>query len=197
MDLSHVLTFWFGELDSEGLADAAHSANWWRKDAAFDADVRTRFFPLWKELRREDRADGEPPERVLARVIVLDQFSRNMFRDSGEAFSSDAQALALAKSLTERGEERALRGHHRVFSYMPFMHSEALADQERCIALFTAFHAESEGRLRTELAQNIDFARRHRDIVARFGRFPHRNRVLERSTSAEEEAFLKQPGSSF
>lgn len=197
MDPSHVLTFWFGELDQEGLADAAHSANWWRKNTDFDAEIRARFLPLWQQLKSDDKLEREAPEQLLARVIVLDQFPRNMFRDSAQAFSTDAQALALAKTLTERGEERALRGHHRVFLYLPFMHSELLADQDRCIALFTEFQAECEGRLRKELAYNLDFAQRHREIIARFGRFPHRNRALGRNTSVEEEAFLKQPGSSF
>jgi uncharacterized protein (DUF924 family) len=198
MDLSNVLAFWFGELDGEGLADAAHSQLWWRKDPEFDAQIRERFSGLWQRLTRESDVEAKTPEEELARVIVLDQFSRNMFRDQGAAFSADAQALGLARAVSERGDDRSLRGHHRVFLYMPFMHSEALADQDRCIALFTAFHDQSEaGRLRAELAQNIGFAQRHRDIIARFGRFPHRNQLLGRASSAEEKTFLTQPGSSF
>jgi uncharacterized protein (DUF924 family) len=208
MDLSPVLTFWFGQLDAEGLSDAAHSENWWRKDAAFDAQVREQFLALWQTLTHEASLAGGParldqpigselPERSLARVIVLDQFSRNMFRGQAQSFSSDPQALALAGGVCERGEDRVLRGHHRVFIYMPFMHSERLVDQDRCSELFAQFHDEAKGRLREELANNLAFAQRHRDVIARFGRFPHRNQVLGRSSSSEEQSFLSQPGSSF
>ena len=137
------------------------------------------------------------PRGRLAYVIVLDQLSRNMFRNSARAFEGDEQALEAAERGIELGHDRALRGDERVFLYMPFQHAESLAVQERGVALYRAFRDETHGALREHLTENVSFAERHRDIIAQWGRFPHRNAVLGRESSAEERDFLEQPGSSF
>lgn len=198
MNPEQVLAFWLGELDREGLASAEKKALWWRKDPSFDAEVLATFGETWSALMRGAHDDWRrEPRSLLAYVIVLDQFSRNMFRGKAQAFAGDGRALAAAREAVERGDDRALIGHERLFLYMPFMHSESLATQEQSVALFTAFRDEASGRLREELAQNVDYAQRHRDVVARWGRFPHRNQVLDRTSTAEELAFLQEPNSSF
>ncbi len=193
-----VLALWFGPLDAEGLAEPARAERWWRKDPAFDAAVRQTFEPTWERAMAGAHDDWRAtPEGTLAYVIVLDQFSRNMFRDTPQAFAGDARALETARDAIARGDDRALRGHQRLFLYLPFMHSEELATQERCVALLCAFRDESQGKLRDELSQNVKFAEAHRDIIAKWGRFPHRNEQLGRASSPEELEFLKQPGSAF
>ncbi len=198
MDSPQVLAFWFGPLGADGLANAEHQQRWWRKDAELDAEIRRRFLADWNELTR---AAGPPPtdaRELLAQVIVLDQFSRNMFRGDPRSFSADAQALSLARAAVAAGSDQSVPGHLRVFLYMPFMHSEQLADQDECVRLFAAFRDQvPPGPFRESLEDNVRFAQRHRDIIARFARFPHRNEVLGRPSTAEELEFLKQPGSSF
>ena len=177
MDIDDVLDFWF-----------ADPARWWRKDPAFDAEIRQRFEALHTAIERGDHeAWRQTPRGALAYVLVLDQFSRNMFRDTAKSFASDAQALAAAKDAIDRGFDAQLTPAERTWFYLPLMHSEALADQERCVALFQTIDAP----------ENLDFAKKHRDIIVRFGRFPHRNAILGRPSTPEELEFLTQPGSSF
>jgi uncharacterized protein (DUF924 family) len=174
--IDDVLSFWF-----------ADPARWWKKDPAFDADVRDRFLALHEAIERGEHEDWlETPSGCLAYVVVLDQLSRNMFRGTARMFQSDARARAAARRAIERGDDRSLSPDERSFLYMPFMHSEALADQDLSVALFTPAGAEQRR-----------FAEAHRDIVRRFGRFPHRNALLGRASTPEELEFLKQPGSSF
>lgn len=193
-----VLTFWLGPLDDLGLADEAHRALWWQKDPDFDTQLRQRFLVLHTHLTTEGLpSDWRIPKARLAAVIVLDQFSRNMFRDTAQMFSSDAQARDLAAALHESGDDRGLHTHERVFAYMPFMHSELLEDQRVCLDLLTELHAQSQGAAADSVAGNIEFAKQHLAIIERFGRFPHRNAILGRKSTPEEQAFLTQPGSSF
>lgn len=193
-----VLWFWFGDVDGDGLADKALAQRWWRKDPAFDQEIRGMFEPTWQAIMANQReAWLENARSRLAYVIVLDQFSRNMFRDTPEAFAGDERALAAASDGIARGHDRALQSHERVFFYMPFMHSESLAMQDRCVELFTALRDSSRGRVREAVASNVDFAKRHRDIIARWGRFPHRNVILDRESTPQEVAFLEEPNSSF
>jgi uncharacterized protein (DUF924 family) len=197
-DPEQILRFWFGGIAPDGKADAAHAEHWWQKDDAFDATIRERFLPTWQAAMRGDLdAWLQDPRGRLAYVIVLDQFSRNMFRGTPEAFAGDPRALAAAREGIELGHDRALVGEERVFLYMPFEHSERIEDQERCIALFTAFRDETEGPLRAVLEANVGYAERHREIIARWGRFPHRNAILGRASTPEELTFLTQPNSSF
>lgn len=179
-----VLDFWFaGDLSKP--RDA-----WFRKDEAFDAEIRTRFLALLHSAS-EKLPQVQDAEGALALLIVLDQFPRNLFRGSADAFASDAAAQALAKTVIQRGWDAELPPVARWFVYLPLEHSEALADQQQSVRCFESL-PDSPGR-----SGVIDYARRHHEIVARFGRFPHRNTVLGRASSEAELAFLQQPGSSF
>jgi uncharacterized protein (DUF924 family) len=163
----------------------AGPAKWYKKDEAFDAEVRRRFLGLWETARAGELAAWETTDDgALALVVVLDQFPRNMFRGDARTFSTDDQALAVAARAIARGADARIAPDLIEFLYMPFMHSERLADQDRCVALF-----RSRGR-----PENLKFAEVHADIIRRFGRFPHRNILLGRATSAEEQAFLDAGG---
>jgi len=187
-DFEEVLGFWFGPLDEQGHADAVHVSRWWKKDPAFDAEIRSRFGALHATVLRGERDLWlTTPAGRLAFILVLDQFSRNMFRDSARAFAGDGRAVEAALEGIAAGADQRLRAHERGFMYMPLMHSENLELQDRCIELFGA-----AGDVGSE-----KFAERHRDIIRRFGRFPHRNPVLGRPSTDDERAFLAQPGSSF
>ena len=196
--IEQVLSFWFGTLDEDGHAAPAHAQRWWKKDPAFDEELRRRFADLHDAIlggareRWLDSARGR-----LAYVIVLDQLSRNLFRDTPKMFAADPLALRVAEESISLGFDRALRGDERSFLYLPFMHSEDLRRQERCVVLFTAFRDEQSGPSRDRIEANLRFAEQHRDIVARWGRFPHRNEILARDSSIAELAFLEEPGSSF
>jgi uncharacterized protein (DUF924 family) len=193
-----VLLFWFGSLDAEGQATPDTMQRWFKKDLAFDQELRERFLPLHQSLLRGERADWLRTVRGrLGAVIVLDQFSRNMFRDTQDMYGADELGLAAARGLVDDGAHLALPSAERGFCYMPFMHSEALPDQEQCVALFEAMLEGTPDALRQTVEQNVRYARAHRDIVARFGRFPHRNTILGRTSTGDEVAFLKEPGSSF
>jgi uncharacterized protein (DUF924 family) len=180
-----VLDFWLG---------APHSRErgrprklWFRKSGEFDAEVRRRFQALWERAARGDLDRWRAaPLASLALVIVLDQFPRNMFRGEARAFSTDSPALAAATGAVDRGFDRLLPPSERTFVYLPFEHAEDLAAQRRSLELFG-----------TRDPGNLEWARRHHEIIARFGRFPHRNAILGRESTAEEIEFLKQPGSSF
>lgn len=158
---------------------------WFAKDTAFDAEITRRFLPAHEDAAAGKLGDWEKtPEGVYALLILLDQFPRNMFRDSPRAFATDAQALAIAERAIARGFDDAYGAPEKRFFYMPFMHSEELHDQERCIALCAAA-ADPEG---------VKYAEIHRDIIRDFGRFPHRNPVLGRDTTPAEESFLAGGG---
>ena len=189
-DATAVLEFWFG---APGAPMHGQSRpEWFRKDAAFDALVVERFGALIERALVGAIDDWPETLPALARVIVLDQFTRNAFRGTACAFAGDAMALHGARTLVASGRDRELIGVQRQFAYLPFEHAEDLAHQRTCVQLF-----EQLGRDEPALAGLAEWARRHHDIVARFGRFPHRNAVLGRTSSAEEIEFLKQPGSGF
>ncbi len=164
---------------------AAGSDRWYKRDDAFDADLRRRFLGLWRKAAAGERSCWEATDDgALALVIVLDQFPRNMFRGDVRAYSSDALALEVANRAIARGVDRRIAADLREFLYLPLMHSEHLADQQRCVELFR----------KTANADNLKYAEDHADIIRRFGRFPHRNSVLERITTPEEQAFLDRGG---
>ncbi len=171
--------FWFDEITP---------AQRWKVDAAFDQLIGERFAALHGQANRcELYGWRHEPKGRLAEIIVLDQFSRNMYRGTAVAFASDALALALAQEAVAVGADQALTAEERVFMYMPFMHSESKLIHDVALKLF-----EANG-----IQNNLDFERRHQAIVDRFGRYPHRNDILGRASTAEEIEFLKQPGSSF
>lgn len=169
-----ILHYWFDELEPQ---------DWFRVDAKTDRVIAERFADLHQQfaLAVPDIAWTQP-EPALAAILLFDQFPRNMFRGTPLAFSTDDQALELASNVLERGLDTGQPAQRRQFLYMPFQHSEVLADQERAVLLFRSLGDE----------EGLKYALEHRDIIARFGRFPHRNRVLQRGSTPEEEAFLAE-----
>jgi uncharacterized protein (DUF924 family) len=181
-----VLDFWFAE------ATAPRDV-WFRKDAAFDAQIRERFGDLIEAALAGTLGVWDAtPEGALARIVVLDQFPRNAFRDTARAFAGDALALAAARALVARGDDQRLPPLWRVFAYLPFEHAEDAAAQAESLRLFAAL-SDAEAAL----APFEDWARRHAEVIERFGRYPHRNEALGRASSEAERAFLAQPGSRF
>jgi uncharacterized protein (DUF924 family) len=189
-----VLEFWFSPGDATELAAPGKPrAEWFRKDAAFDATIHARFAGLIEAALDGGLRDwdGTSPG-ALARILLLDQFTRNIFRDAPRAFAGDTLALAAATRMVDGGEDHELPPLQRWFVYLPFEHAEDLGMQGRSVALFAAL-AEATPSLQAAL----DYAIRHRDVIARFGRFPHRNVILDRASTAEELEFLRLPGSRF
>ncbi len=198
IDQEAVIDFWFGPLDAHGRADQAQARRWFMKDEAFDQEIRLRFAALHDEVARGHHDDWlATPSGRLAYLIVLDQFSRNMFRGSARMFAADAKALAAAVDGIERGMDRRVFHDGRTFFHTPLMHAEDLAMQDRCASLFASWRDEVTDELRKGVAEGLKYAEMHRDIIRRFGRFPHRNAVLGRTSTPDELAFLQQPGSSF
>ncbi|SDA68298.1 MULTISPECIES: DUF924 family protein [unclassified Janthinobacterium] len=186
-----VLDFWFLPPDNPGYGQSR--AEWFRKDEAFDARIAERFGALIDDaLAGGLRAWEATPHGALARLIVLDQLTRNVHRGTPRAFAGDAQALALAQSLTEQGLDQQLPPMLRAFAYLPFEHAEDLAMQARAVELFQLLSQAQPG-----FESMLDYAQRHQEVIARFGRFPHRNAILGRPSTPQEVAFLRQPGSSF
>ncbi|TWG94873.1 uncharacterized protein (DUF924 family) [Mesorhizobium sp. J18] len=168
-----VLNFWFGELTPE---------DWFQQKDATDKAIRERFLPLHSDLQRNFPEEAmTDPRTALAAIIVFDQFPRNMFRRTPQAFSTDSLALKLARNAVENGLDKDLSPEERQFLCLPFQHSEELGDQERSVQLFEAIGDE----------EGIRYAVEHRDIIARFGRFPHRNKALQRKSTEEELSFLE------
>jgi uncharacterized protein (DUF924 family) len=174
-----VLHFWFHELDRKA---------WFEKSDATDVLIRDRFLALHERLAHEVSPQAAlDPRAMLAAIIVFDQFPRNMFRGTPRAFATDPLALALARQGVDAGLDRDLSKDERMFLYLPFEHSEQTAEQARCCALFALL----------EDSELLRYAQAHKDIIDRFGRFPHRNAILGRASTPEEVEFLRQPGSSF
>ncbi|MCB1671589.1 MAG: DUF924 family protein [Gammaproteobacteria bacterium] len=179
MNAEQVIRFWFTETGP---------AQRFKKDPAFDQLIIDKFSDLHRRASQCELVDWRAtPEGALAEIIVLDQFSRNMFRDTPEAFAWDPLALALAQELVRRGDDQQLDAGQRAFAYMPYMHSESKAIHELAMALFS----------QPGLENNYKFELRHKEIIDRFGRYPHRNAILGRQSSADELQFLELPGSSF
>jgi uncharacterized protein (DUF924 family) len=185
-----ILDFWFGARGSPERGTVR--AVWFRKDPGFDEEIRKRFVSLHAQAARGELDEWhDKPESLLALVIVLDQFSRNLYRDDPRGWSQDERALAFAKLALARGNDARIGPIERLFLYMPFEHSEDLEDQERAVLLMASLEAFGETRGFTQWAE------KHRDVVKRFGRFPHRNEALGRVSTPEELEFLKEPGSRF
>ena len=186
-----VLDFWFGTPD-----DPLHHSprdKWFVKDPAFDAECGQRFGALIEQALAGALGHWATlPQGALAQIVVLDQFTRNVFRGSARAFAGDARALAAAQALVAGGGDRQLTGVQRQFVYLPFEHAEDLVMQREALRLFAQLEHDEPA-----LAGLLQWAQRHHDIVERFGRFPHRNAALGRTSTAEELGFLQQPGSGF
>jgi len=193
-----VLRFWLGAYPLEADAMRGAQRQWFQKDDAFDARLREGFGSTIAQARAgrlehwADSADG-----WLALILVLDQFTRNAFRGQPDSFAGDAQALALALTGIERGHDQALPPMARMFCYLPLEHAEDLALQQRCVALFAALRDAPGAEPRAFFDGTLDYARKHQDVIARFGRFPHRNAILGRTSTPQEQAYLAQPGAGF
>lgn len=184
-----VLGFWFGEPPT-----ATPRAEWFRKDPAFDATIRARFGALVERALAGELADWDAtPGGALARIVLLDQFTRNIFRDTARAFAGDPLALVAAQAMVARGDDRRLSALQRWFAYLPFEHAEDLAVQRESLRLFGTLAEEAP----VVGGDALLWARKHCDVIERFGRYPHRNAMLGRASTAEELAFLREPGSSF
>jgi uncharacterized protein (DUF924 family) len=192
MTAQDVLDFWFLPPAAPGYGKPR--PEWFRKDPAFDAQIRERFGALIAQavaggLREWDL---EGPQGTLARILVLDQFTRNAHRDTPGAFAGDMLALQAARALVDSGADRALEPQQRAFAYMPFEHAEDARMQECAVELFARLAQEHEG-----FTEMLDYAHRHRGVIARFGRFPHRNPILGRASTPDELQYLGQPGAGF
>lgn len=184
-----ILEFWFGR---PGTAEHGSSrSSWFRKDPAFDAEIWARFGVAIETALAGGFADWGSPRGALARILLLDQFTRNCFRDTPRAFAGDAPALAAAEDVVARGDDLALAPLERWFVYLPFVHAESPHAQEQSLTLFRRLRDE------TGLAEPLPWAERHAAVVRLFGRFPHRNAILDRASTPEEVAFLAAPGSRF
>lgn len=186
-----VLDFWFD--GDDGRSRGQPRAEWFRKDRGFDHLIASRFGPWLEQALAGGLQDwAVTPTGTLALILVLDQFSRNVHRGSPRAFAGDARALALARGLVSAGEDRHLSSLQRWFVYLPFEHAEDTAAQDESVRLFTALAAED-----ARLADALDYAHRHREVILRFERFPHRNAVLGRASTSEEAAYLARPDAGF
>ncbi|MBY0270675.1 MAG: DUF924 domain-containing protein [Burkholderiales bacterium] len=193
-----VLDFWFGPATGDAATAQSQQKLWWSKNAEVDADIRNRFAALVETAASGKLDDWAQHARGrLALILLFDQFPRNMYRDTPRAFAHDPLARQLALAGIAAGADRELRAIERVFFYLPLEHAESPELQERCVALFTALAAGVPEADRKTFKGYVDYAVRHRDVIHRFGRFPHRNHILGRASTPEEIAFLKQPGSSF
>ena len=195
-----VLSFWFGDASAtDPLATAkSKEALWWGGDPATDRAIDTRFGAARRlAIAAELPAWMATPRGRLAAIILVDQFSRNIHRGTPQAFAHDPHARNMCHDGLARGDDTALAPLERVFFYLPLEHSESIQEQEHSVRLYEQLARQAGSDLQTLFESYADFARRHRDVIRRFGRFPHRNKILGRPSTAEEEAFLAQPGSSF
>jgi uncharacterized protein (DUF924 family) len=195
--IEDVLSYWFGDLQSSDYPQS-RPALWFGKSPETDATIKERFLDSWQAAGRGELDDWDASGRgLLAHVLVLDQFSRNMFRDSPGMYTFDHLAQDLVIQAIVDGRDRQLLPLERSFLYMPLMHAENRALQRLGVRVYAALRAEATPADRKAYEMNHDYAVQHADIVERFGRFPHRNGILGRESTAEEVAFLKEPGSSF
>ncbi|WP_144393931.1 DUF924 family protein [Pleionea sediminis] len=179
MNYSEVLNFWFDEIEPK---------SWWQKSNEFDRLITERFGHVHTAATLGELYEWRvTPKGRLAEIIVLDQFSRNIYRNNAKSFLFDTVALVLSQEAINCGDDKKLETHQRLFLYMPFMHSESKVIHEKAVELFSEPGLEG----------NLDFEMRHKAIIDRFGRYPHRNIVLGRESTAEEVEFLQEPGSSF
>lgn len=184
-----ILDFWFAE---------ANAAHWFAASHTFDAQIREHFGTAMQAAASGQLDDwAATPSGWLALLILLDQFPRNVYRDDPRAWATDPAAQRTALSGLARGDDRQLPAIQRVFAYLPLEHAEDRALQQRSVALFEALQREAAVEQRQQFDNFLDYARRHREVIDRFGRFPHRNAVLDRADTPEEATYLTQPGAGF
>ena len=193
-----ILDFWFGPLDEYGNAIEDHSSLWWLKDPEADALIKQRFEPVVTAAARGALNKWvDTPAGRTALIVTLDQFPRNIYRETPQAFAYDAKARSLTLDGIDRGDDEQAPFIHRVFFYLPLEHAEDRALQALSVACYARLLEAAPPPLEEQAANYLDYARRHQAIVDRFGHFPHRNAILNRESTAEETVFLTQPGSSF
>ncbi|NJK40260.1 MAG: DUF924 domain-containing protein [Acaryochloridaceae cyanobacterium SU_2_1] len=193
-----ICEFWFGTSADDAEVGEQHASLWWSKKPEVDAQIKARFGSyLPKVLGGELAAWQQSALGHLALILLVDQFPRNIFRGTAQSFAFDPVALSLCKQGIAAGVAQQLRPIQQVFFYMPLEHSEDFADQDFSVQLFEQLSQTKEPRLAAQMAFFTDFAHRHHAVIERFGRFPHRNEILGRPSTAEELAFLQTPGSAF
>jgi uncharacterized protein (DUF924 family) len=193
-----ILDYWFGSSADDAEVARQQGPLWWRKRTVNDQEITRRFGGDLERAAKGGLDDwATTPRGRLALIIVLDQFSRTIHRETPQAFATDERALALCLAGLDRGDDQQLRPIERMFFYMPLEHSESLDMQRRSVACYAAQHRDAAEPLTPTVASNLRYAERHLEIIERFGRFPHRNAVLGRASTPEELEFLQQPGSSF
>jgi uncharacterized protein (DUF924 family) len=193
-----ILHFWFDVSAEDAEVIRKKSALWWQKDPKVDEEIRRRFeMMLDAEVKSEFESWSRDPRGQLARILLCDQFPRSMYRGLPRSFAYDERARHLARNALDLGMDKKLRWIERVFLYLPFEHSEDYDDQATSVRLFSALRDEAPTGEKATYENYLDFALKHKAIIDRFGRFPHRNRILGRGSTPDEEEFLKGPGSSF
>jgi len=196
--IEDVLDFWFGEVNELGCSSPEHRKRWWTKSDAFDETIKSQFLGDYEAIVAGDREAWRSTARgALAYIIVLDQFSRNMFRGTPTMFAADELAREVCCEGLDASLDSDLSFDERVFFYLPLEHSEEMADHRRCIELFSGLVDRAPEPLQKDAKNYLSFAERHQAIVERFGRYPHRNETLGRASTPEEAKFLEEPGSSF
>jgi uncharacterized protein (DUF924 family) len=194
-----ILSYWIGEARNDAKIAAQKNKLWFVKSDDTDDEIRTRFSDTLIALKdgQADNWAARGADDRLAAIIVLDQFSRNIHRGNAKSFSQDAQALALCKAGLAVGDDKSLSEVERVFFYLPLEHSEMQEDQAASIAEFTQLHADARPEFKSFAKNTLDYAHAHKKVIDQFGRFPHRNKILNRTSTPEEMTYLQQPGSGF
>ena len=196
--VDELLTFWFGSSTDAAAVAKEKSSLWWSKNPAIDAEIRQRFERLIGRAAAGELHEWQTsPRGRLALILLTDQFPRNIYRDSPDAFAYDPKALSWCLGGIEQALDLKLRPIERVFFYLPLEHAESLECQDRSVEQFRELLDAADAARKDVFKEYFDFAVRHRDIIARFGRFPHRNKILGRPSTSEELVFLNEPGSSF
>lgn len=198
MDSAAVLDYWFGSEADDSVVARNKGGMWWNSTPIIDDEMRSKFGTQVELAGRGELSGwGGTPAGLLALILLTDQFPRNIHRNTPRAFVFDANARTYCKDGIARGFDQGLRAVQRVFHYLPLEHSESLQDQQECVGLFADLVRDAGPDSQELFAGYFRYAERHCEIIARFGRFPHRNRILDRVSTAEEIAFLQTPGSSF
>lgn len=200
MNASHqeVLTFWFGDSYNDGFCSEDKNKIWFMGGEELDNTIKSRFIPLLQQTEGKPLQECSPsPEETLANIILLDQFSRNVYRGTAEAFSNDDKALALAEGLVKSPAWESLETIHKVFVLIPYEHSESLSVQNEGVRLMQVLLQQVPESQKAKVEGFLNYSIEHRDIIERFGRFPHRNGLLGRKMTREEEEYLEETGKYF
>jgi len=196
--IDDIIGFWFGELDEQGMPDEMHRKMWFSASRVLDKEIDKRYRLLVEQARKGQLHHwAHTAQGLLATLLLLDQFSRNIYRGQAQAFAADPLALAICRAGVKQGLDQQLLSIQRAFFYMPLEHAESLEAQDEAVALFRRLQQQVNEAVRPLFAEFTDFAHQHREIIARFGRFPHRNRILNRDSTTDELDYLAQDAPRF